>query len=165
MHKRFLVGFTVVELLVIIAIISILATVGVVSYRGVQSRGNDTAVQSDLVKFAEALNVYYSDNRAYPVDSAALATVTAVKFSKSNYLSTGNAVLYCVTASGAQNAAVIGKSLSGRSYYTVNDTRVRQFTTGTFPNGTPTVNCTDAGVAAATAIWIHSTAGGWISSV
>lgn len=163
MHERFSFGFTIVELMVVIAVISILATMGIVSYRGVQSRGNDTAVQTDLSKLADALNVYYEDNSTYPINSAALNTITQVKFAKTNYMTSGNSVLYCVTASGGQNAAVIGKSLSGRSYYVFNETPIRQFTTGTFP-GTTATNCTDAGVPSATSVWIHSTGGGWLSS-
>jgi len=41
-------GFTIVELVVVIVIIGILASIGIVSYNGVQAKANDTSVLSDI---------------------------------------------------------------------------------------------------------------------
>lgn len=51
-------GFTIVELLIVIVIIGILASVTVVSFRGVQQRAHDTAVQSDMSHMQTAQSLY-----------------------------------------------------------------------------------------------------------
>ncbi len=54
-------GFTIVELLVIIAVIGILASIAVVAYNGMQARGRDAARRSDLARAADALGVHFAD--------------------------------------------------------------------------------------------------------
>jgi len=61
MHKRFFAGFTVAELLIVIVVIGIIAGIAMISYRGVQLRGHDTAVQDNLSKIAEGYNNYYTE--------------------------------------------------------------------------------------------------------
>jgi prepilin-type N-terminal cleavage/methylation domain-containing protein len=59
-------GFTLVELLIVIAIIAILMSIGFASYGRVQKNSRDTQRRSDLRSVAGALEQYYSDNNAYP---------------------------------------------------------------------------------------------------
>ena len=165
MHKRFFRGFTIIELLIVITVIGILAGIVIVNYRGATSRAYDDAVQDDLVKLSDVLNVYYSDNGTYPTNSAALATITAAKFAKTNYLTTNNSVLYCVASSDSKTMAVIAKSKSGSKYYVFNDQPITAFTAGNFPNtAAPANNCNDAGVTSANTVWIHATSTGWMSN-
>lgn len=51
-------GFTVVELLIVIVVIGILASITVVGYSGVQRSARDTKRVSDLSKIAEAVGLY-----------------------------------------------------------------------------------------------------------
>lgn len=60
-------GFTLIELLIAMAIIGILATVGLGSFRTAQMRGRDTERKSDLKQIANALELYFSDYRRYPL--------------------------------------------------------------------------------------------------
>lgn len=62
-------GFTLVELLITIAIIAILATVGIVAYSTVLKQGRDAKRQSDLRAIQSALEQYYSDQGFYPAAS------------------------------------------------------------------------------------------------
>lgn len=62
-HKN---GFTLVELMVVIAIIGILASIVLVSVSGGKSKARDAQRSSDLENFAGALEVYYSQNGHYP---------------------------------------------------------------------------------------------------
>lgn len=60
-------GFTLVELLITISIISILSAVGLVVYSSVMKQGRDSKRQSDLRSIQSALEQYYADNFSYPV--------------------------------------------------------------------------------------------------
>ena len=59
-------GFTLVELLVVVAIIGILATVVVISYSGAQKKARDAKVTSDISAVQQALELYYQDKSGYP---------------------------------------------------------------------------------------------------
>ena len=59
-------GFTLVELLVVISIISVLVTVIAGGFRSSQTRGRDVQRKSDLKQVANALELYYSDYGEYP---------------------------------------------------------------------------------------------------
>ena len=58
--KRFK-GFTVVELLIVIVMIVILATLGATSYRNQQKLARDTIRKNDVVRIAEAIELYAAD--------------------------------------------------------------------------------------------------------
>ena len=59
-------GFTIVELLIVIVIIAILATVVIVAYNGVQARANFSKAQQDLKYITKALELYHADHDSYP---------------------------------------------------------------------------------------------------
>jgi type II secretion system protein G len=59
-------GFTIVELLVVIVVIGILASISVVSYNGVQKRARDSARDSAVRTIRLAMEVYKSDANVYP---------------------------------------------------------------------------------------------------
>lgn len=67
--KKFSKGFTLVELLVVISILGILASIALVSFRSSQLRGRDAERKSDLKQISNALELYYSDYGKYPDDS------------------------------------------------------------------------------------------------
>lgn len=59
-------GFTLVELLIVMAIIGILASLGAGSYITAQMRGRDVTRKSDLKQISNALELYYADHGVYP---------------------------------------------------------------------------------------------------
>jgi len=59
-------GFTIVELLIVIVVIGILATITIVAYNGIQQRGRDAQRRSDISTIAKALELYYTDKGYYP---------------------------------------------------------------------------------------------------
>lgn len=77
-------GFTLVEMLIVIAIIAILASVALVSVQGVRSTANDTKRISDLNKVQQQLEVYYTKNGNYPVAANWAALGTALGTTLSN---------------------------------------------------------------------------------
>ena len=59
-------GFTLVELLVVMSIIGVLASLGVGSFRSAQARGRDAQRKSDLKQISHSLELYYGDYGQYP---------------------------------------------------------------------------------------------------
>ncbi len=59
-------GFTIVELLIVIIVIAILATLVITAYNGVQAKARDTKRQSDAKEVQKAAEAYNADNGSYP---------------------------------------------------------------------------------------------------
>jgi prepilin-type N-terminal cleavage/methylation domain-containing protein len=62
-------GFTLVELLVVICIIGIMASIGLVAFSSAQARSRDAQRKSDLKEVSGALELFYSDYGRYPDSS------------------------------------------------------------------------------------------------
>lgn len=60
-------GFSLVELLVSISLISILSVVGVINYMGSLAKGRDAKRKADLGAIQAGLEMYRNDNGKYPV--------------------------------------------------------------------------------------------------
>lgn len=59
-------GFTLVEVVVVISIITILAGIGVASYASTQRAARDKDRQADVEVIAAAMETYYDQNGSYP---------------------------------------------------------------------------------------------------
>jgi prepilin-type N-terminal cleavage/methylation domain-containing protein len=59
-------AFTLVELLIVMAIIGVLAALAVGSFRTAQMRGRDAQRKSDLKQIANSLELFYGDYGKYP---------------------------------------------------------------------------------------------------
>ncbi|HEU4830812.1 MAG TPA: prepilin-type N-terminal cleavage/methylation domain-containing protein, partial [Candidatus Saccharimonadales bacterium] len=64
--QRIANGFTMIELLVVVAIIGILATIGVASFSRIQADTRDSERSSKITIITEALEKYYEKNGEYP---------------------------------------------------------------------------------------------------
>ena len=62
-------GFTLVEVLIVIILISVLTAVGITSYIGIRSRASESATESEMRNIATALEVYKGNNDFYPTSS------------------------------------------------------------------------------------------------
>ena len=69
--KTTLKAFTIVELLVVIVVIGILATITIVSYLGITNRAVIASAQSDLSNASKKLKIYQLENDIYPIDRTA----------------------------------------------------------------------------------------------
>jgi general secretion pathway protein G len=58
-------GFTIVELLIVIVVIAILATISIVAYNGIQARSRDSIRKQDLATLVKATQLYYVDKGDY----------------------------------------------------------------------------------------------------
>ena len=61
--------FTLVELLVVMAILGVLVTLVAGGFRTAQVRGRDSKRKSDLKEIANSLEVFYSDHNRYPEEN------------------------------------------------------------------------------------------------
>lgn len=61
-------AFTIVELLIVIIIIGILATITIVSYIGISKRATEATLKSDLANASKKLSLYFVDQGQYPQD-------------------------------------------------------------------------------------------------
>ncbi|HVM76661.1 MAG TPA: prepilin-type N-terminal cleavage/methylation domain-containing protein [Candidatus Paceibacterota bacterium] len=64
-------GFTLIEILIVVAIIAILASVVLVGLGPTQSLGRDARRVADLHEVQNGLELYYNKNGAYPIPSPA----------------------------------------------------------------------------------------------
>ena len=65
MKKLNLKGFTLVELLVVISIISILASIVIVGTNGARIRARDTRRLADVKSIQNALDLYFNANKKF----------------------------------------------------------------------------------------------------
>jgi general secretion pathway protein G len=68
-------GFTLIELMVVILIIGLLATIVVQSLRGATDKAKKTKAQADIAELRTALDRYYLDNGNYPTTEQGLAAL------------------------------------------------------------------------------------------
>jgi general secretion pathway protein G len=67
-------GFTLVELLIVISLISILAAMGIVQYRNSVLSARETVLHTDLFRMRDAIDQYYADKGKYPSTLDALVS-------------------------------------------------------------------------------------------
>ena len=59
-------GFTLVELLIVMTVIGILASISVPSYKRSLIKARETVLMEDLYQIRRATDAYYADHAAYP---------------------------------------------------------------------------------------------------
>ena len=74
MMKRLDRGFTMVELLVVVSIIVILATMGMTQYRTSVIYSRESVLKEDLFRMRDAIDQYYADKGQYPSTLDALVS-------------------------------------------------------------------------------------------
>ena len=95
--KRQSQGFTLIELVVAVAIIGILSTMAYRSYQKSIIRGNRSAAQGQLLQMAQAMERYYSTHDTYP------GTASSVGFTQSPASGTAVYTLSITTATNTTN--------------------------------------------------------------
>jgi general secretion pathway protein G len=67
-------GFTMIELLVVLALIVILATMGMSQYRTSVIHAREAVLKEDLFRMRDAIDQYYADKMKYPDSLQALVS-------------------------------------------------------------------------------------------
>ena len=73
-RRRSEAGFTLVELLIVLALITILATMGVVQYRNSVRHTQESVLRTDLFRMRDAIDQYYADKNKYPASLETLVS-------------------------------------------------------------------------------------------
>ena len=110
-------GFTIVELLIVVVVIGILAAIVTVAYTGITSSANQSALQNDLANAKKKLLLYKVDNGAYPANTTQLGSAD-IKASRSAYDTIGNNFYYCRN-NVTDNFAIGGRTTSSLVAYII----------------------------------------------
>lgn len=92
-------GFTIVELLIVVIVIAILATITIVSFNNITGRANQSAADSAVATYVKKAELFAADGTTgrYPLNAAALSA--PADSSKSFFLNSG--VLNTTVATGS----------------------------------------------------------------
>ncbi|PLC04939.1 type 4 fimbrial biosynthesis protein [Variovorax sp. RO1] len=144
-QRRSLQGFTLIELMIVVAVIGILAAIALPSYNDYVRRGQLPAAFNGLSEYRVKMEQYYQDNRNYGGTNCADGTsgtgwntfpITKERFTFSCTLNTRTGV------SGEQSYTITAEGASGRATghtYTINELGTRQTTA--FKGSTVTQTC------------------------
>ncbi len=105
MHLRFQRGFTLIELMIVVAIVGILVAIAAPSYTNHLRRGRVAEAVGQLSTLQASLEQYFQDNRTY-VGACAAGTVAPLP-TATDYFTfacpTLTATTYSITATGASS--------------------------------------------------------------
>lgn len=121
-------GFTIVELIIVIVVIAILATIVVVGFGASQNGAHDTSVRSDLQKIDDAFKVYALDNDGvFPYTVAALNALN-IKLTTGSYNVTNISNVYLCYSPSYTEYAAIAMSLSGQRFVVKSESGISTYT-------------------------------------
>jgi type IV pilus assembly protein PilE len=115
-------GFTLVELMITVAIIGILASVAIPMYSGYMVRGKLVEAQSTLTSARVVMEQYYQDHRTYDATSTPCAAGWPVATAYFTYGCAPTASTYTITAT---STAGQGLGAAGSYIYTINESNAK----------------------------------------
>lgn len=72
--RTFHSGFTLVELMVVMSLVVILASIGLYVQANSQTRAREAVLKEDLFRMRDAIDQYFADKNAYPPDLQSLVS-------------------------------------------------------------------------------------------
>jgi general secretion pathway protein G len=67
-------GFTLIELMIVMALITVLASIGLAVHANSQTRAREAVLKEDLFRLRDAIDQYYADKNMYPASLDSLVT-------------------------------------------------------------------------------------------
>lgn len=118
-HNRSKKAFTIIELLIIVAVIIILMAIAIPKFKGMNDNANYAKAKNELITLANAVESYNTHNRAYPPNLSNLTSATPSivsslppdpfnKTSDYGYYVSANGKYYVIFSVGFDGIATIG---------------------------------------------------------
>lgn len=123
-------GFTIVELLIVIAVIGVLAAIVVVGYGAVVNNAHDSSVKSDLQKIDDAFKLFALDSGGTFPDSYSELGGLGIKIAADSYDTATKANMYICVNAGATEYAVIAMSRSQKRFVVKSESGISEYTGG-----------------------------------
>lgn len=133
-------GFTLIELMIVVAIIGILAGVGYPAYTDYVRRGQVTEAFTQLSTFRARMEQYYLDHRNYGTSTGCASDSSASSWN--GFAATEYFTYECTTASPFQTFTLVAKGAKGaatNNWYAIDQNGDR--TTTKFKGATVSASC------------------------
>lgn len=126
-------GFTIVELLIVVVVIAILAAITIVSYSGISNQAHDTAVKSDIAALKKKIELFNAEKGIYP-NGVSFLDISGFSASKSSYMTapvTDHNLIYCMNGVNGvvQDYTIVAYSKSGKKFRATKSEGPREYTT------------------------------------
>jgi type IV pilus assembly protein PilE len=110
-------GFTLIEVMIVVAIVAILASVAMPAYTDYIRRGNSQEAFSNMAALRIKLEQYYQDNKAYgPTAGTTCGSAAATALTAAEAGGTATYFDYtCTTSSSAQNYTITAVGKTGKN--------------------------------------------------
>lgn len=105
-------AFTIVELLIVIVVIAILATVTIVSYNGISNQAKESSLKSELSTLYKKAELYKTKNGSYPLTLVDLNEGNPLTTNpQNNIVYTGSSESFCVQGVANNKSFYISNSV------------------------------------------------------
>jgi prepilin-type N-terminal cleavage/methylation domain-containing protein len=133
-------GFTIVELLIVVVVIAILASITIVAYNGIQSRTRMSGISSEMRNVVTKLQEFNAKVGSYPANATDLES-SNMQINPTFFVASSNRYVYCRSADGT-NAGIVASTSEG--YYSFTTANGLKSMTTTEWGGSPSARCESA---------------------